>query len=108
MKPPRGTGATRCGPTRVHIALGASNDDTFDGPRRRFVLSPEVAGRLEVGEDDLVELRTGAGPGLRGWVSIDADAGEDSLMLGPAGMRLLDAAPGDRVEVRAARPAPAV
>ena len=29
-------------------------------------------------------------------------------MLGPAGMRLLDAAPGDRVEVRAARPAPAV
>ena len=93
---------------RVHVALGASNDDAFDGPRRRFVLSPEVAVRLDVGEDDLVELRTGAGPGLRGWVSIDADTSEDSLMLGPAGMRLLDAAPGDRVEVRAARPAPAV
>ena len=77
MKPPRSIGAMRCARSRVHIALGPSNDDAFDGPRRRFVLSPEVAGRLEVSEDDLVELRTGEGPGLRGWVSIDADAGEE-------------------------------
>ena len=93
---------------RVHVSLSPSNEDAFDGPRRRLVLSPRVAGRLEVGEDDLVELRAREGPGVRGWVGIDPDAGEDTVMLGPAGMRLLDAAPGDRVEIRAARRAPPV
>ena len=93
---------------RVHITLGAANDDVFDGPRRRFLLSPQIAERLDVRENDLVELCTGDGPGVRGWAGIDRGVREDTLMLGPAGMRLLSAAPGDRVEIRATRPAPAI
>ena len=93
---------------RVHITLGAANDDVFDGPRRRFLLSPQIAERLDVRENDLVELCTGDGPGVRGWAGIDQGVRADTLMLGPAGMRLLSAAPGDRVEIRAARPAPAI
>ena len=93
---------------RVHITLGAANDDVFDGPRRRFLLSPQIAERLDVRENDLVELCTGDGPGVRGWACIDQGVREDTLMLGPAGMRLLSAAPGDCVEIRATRPAPAI
>ena len=91
---------------RVHITLGAANDDVFDGPRRRFLLSPQIAERLDVRENDLVELCTGDGPGVRGWAGIDQGVRADTLMLGPAGMRLLSAAPGDRVEIRAAPPRP--
>ena len=90
---------------RVHVTLEAANDDLFDGPRRQYRLPGEIAARLGVAAGQMVELRVKHGPGVRGWVEIDAAAAE-GIPLGPAGMRLLQAAPGDRVEVRAVRRSP--
>ena len=93
---------------RVFVTLRAANDDSFDGPRRQYLLPKTTADRLNVAAGAMVELCTGQGPGVRGWVDIADDGEVAALMLGPEGMRLLDAAPGDDVEIRAVLPAPAV
>ncbi len=93
---------------RIHVTLQLANDDSRDGPRRLFPLPAEIAGRLGVGEGDLVELSTGRGAAVRGWVAIAQAADDGALRLGPRGLGLLDASPGDRVEVRVVRPGPAI
>ena len=92
--------------SRVHVTLVAANDDHFDGPRRQHHLSPHSAQLLGVGAGEIVELCTGRGPGVRGWVVVDGEAPLSGLQLGPAGMRLLRAGPGEQVEVRAVRALP--
>jgi hypothetical protein len=82
-----------------------ANDDDIDGPRRRITLSSAMAGTLGVSDLDLVELSTPAcGAALRAWVRIDDHA--PACKLGPMGLAVLGAEPGDRVEIRAvaARP----
>ena len=91
---------------RADAKLVAANDDRFAGPRRQHHLSPAIADRIGVAAGDIVELCTGSGPGVRGWVVIDGSAPASDVALGPAGMRLLRAEPGDHVEVRPVRSAP--
>lgn len=91
---------------RQMVRLAAANADHMDGPRRRFVLSPALAGRLGIGDDDLMELRGPAAVPLRGWARIADDAARDLLALGPDALRLIAAAPGDRIEARPVRSAP--
>jgi N-methylhydantoinase B len=90
---------------RVSATVQLANDDDIDGPRRRITLSSAMAGTLGVSDLDLVELSTPAcGAALRAWVRIDDHA--PACKLGPMGLAVLGAEPGDRVEIRAvaARP----
>ncbi len=93
---------------RVHLTLEAANDDVFAGPRRQYRLPAAIARRLGVAEGGMIELRVAHGPGLRGWVEIDAGAETDHISLGPAGMAMLKASPGDSVEVRGVGRSPVV
>ncbi|MSO76257.1 MAG: hypothetical protein EXQ87_05010 [Alphaproteobacteria bacterium] len=87
---------------RLMVRVAAASADDFDGPRRRIGLSPAVAARLGVGEDDLVELATPSGAAaLRGWVRMAPGTDGEALRLGPLGIAALGSAAGDRIEVRA-------
>ncbi|MDA1325442.1 MAG: hydantoinase B/oxoprolinase family protein [Proteobacteria bacterium] len=92
---------------RQMVTLVASNEDHMDGPRRRFVLSRGLAGRLDVDEGALIELRGPAAVPLRGWVQISDSATDGVLALGPDALRLTGAAPGGRIEARAVQSVPA-
>ncbi len=92
---------------RQMVSLVASNEDHMDGPRRRFVLSRGLAGRLDVDEGALIELRGPAAVPLRGWVHISDAAADDGLPLGPDALRLTGASPGDRIEARPVQSVPA-
>ena len=91
---------------RVNLRLEAANEDSFVGPRRQFPVPKDSAERLGVGDGDLVELVAGRGANVRGWARL-VEAGDDkTLMLGPSALSLLNATPGESVEVRAVRAAP--
>ena len=92
---------------RQMVSLVASNEDHMDGPRRRFILSRGLAGRLDVDEGALIELRGPAAVPLRGWVHISDAAADDNLALGPDALRLIAASPGDRIEARPVQSEPA-
>ena len=92
---------------RQMVSLAASNEDQMDGPRRRFVLSHSLAERLGINDGALIELRGPAAVPLRGWVQISDSAVDDILPLGPDALRLIGAAPGDRIEARAVHSVPA-
>ena len=87
---------------RTFLVFEAANEE--DGPRRRFTIPREAADRLGIGDGDLVELSTGCGTPLRGWAKIGSG---DVAMAGAASFDILEASPGEAVEVRAVRPAPA-
>ena len=87
---------------RVHVPLRKAKDELFDGAKRQFRLASTVAESLGVVAGDLVELSTGIGVALRGWVEIDE--GADAASMGPSGFELLKLTPGDAVEIRAVRP----
>ncbi len=93
---------------RVRLILETANEDVFEGPRRYYRLPAAVARRLGVTEGQMIELRLARGPGLRGWVELDEAADGEAIALGPAGMAMLGAAPGDAVEVRAVAKSPVV
>lgn len=91
---------------RVIVAVQAAEQDEFDGPRRRIRVPPEIAGRLGVSDDVLVELATDTcGSTLRGWVCIDAHA--SGVPMGPRGLAVLGARQGSLVEIRVAPAIPA-
>ena len=92
---------------RVRVALEAANQDAFDGPRRLFDLPASVAARLGLNPGDMVELSSGRGAAVRGWCRSTSAGDGAALALGPSGLSLLDAAPGDVVEVRAVAATPA-
>ncbi len=56
-------------------------------------------------DGDVVELRGKAVAPLRGWARIE-DSAKSIISLGPTGMRLLGADPGDQLEIRAVQTAP--
>ena len=58
---------------RVNVILAVANEEMFNGPRREFVLSLDVARRVGVGPGDLVEINIGRGAPLRAWVRIGED-----------------------------------
>ena len=90
---------------RLRARLGAADDELFDGPRRVVAVPASLAEASEIEDGALVELSTGRGAPLRAWARL-RDGGE-ALLVGPSGLAVLGAAPGDTVEIRPARPAPA-
>ncbi len=92
---------------RSHVILEAANEDDIAGPRRIFPIPDRLAGSLKVAEGDLIELRASGSVPLRGWVRIVESGSEASIAVGPGTLRLLKAAPGERVEIRAVHAAPA-
>ncbi len=82
-------------------------DDALDpyvgtrGRRRTVRVSPAMAARLGVAEDDLTEL-IGANPApLRAWVTIDAGHADDTVLLDPFGRQALGVEHDDTVVLRA-------
>ena len=82
-------------------------DDALDpyvglrGRRRTVRLSPAMAARLGVVDDDLTEV-IGANPApLRAWVAVDADHVQDTVRLDPFGRKVLGVEHGDTVVLRA-------
>ncbi len=93
---------------RLFAELEASNEDERDGPRRRFTLSRALARRLGVDDGVLIELCGAVAAPLRGWVRVSERGTADALGVGPETLRLIGAAPGDRVELRAVGVTPAL
>ncbi|MEP7299961.1 MAG: hydantoinase B/oxoprolinase family protein [Caldimonas sp.] len=84
---------------RVLLPVRPVTEDEFAGTRRVIRLSREVAARIGVTVDGLLELVSpGCGAALRAWAAIDG--GDSSLSLGPTGMAILGAQPGDLVGIR--------
>ena len=91
---------------RVVLPLLVTSTDLFEGTRRRFSIPHKFAARLEIKNGDLVEaVANSCGATLRGWATVDAEGTE--LRMGPRGMQILGAKPGDLVELRAVIPYPA-
>jgi N-methylhydantoinase B len=92
---------------RITIELTSSCGGEFDGARRHINLPAGVADRLGVGDGDLIELSMPtSAAALRGWARIASTATGDSpssLQLGPVGLAVLGAKPGDTVEIRSLR-----
>ena len=90
---------------RETLTLEIANEDDIDGPRRRIAVPSTLANNLGISDGDLVELRGKAVAPLRGWARV-TKATDSLLSIGPAGMRLLNADPGDGIEIRAVHAAP--
>jgi N-methylhydantoinase B len=85
---------------RVQVRLRHAPTDAFIGNRRCLQISRKIAASLEIQQGDLIEAVTdSSGATLRGWAEIGAI--EDQLPIGPRGMAILGANPGDLVELRA-------
>ena len=89
---------------RVSVRLAASNEELADGPRRQFGVPRAAAAKLGISDGDLVEALTGRGAPLRAWAKL-AD-GDDALLVSPTSLRIIGAAPGEEVELRATRRSP--
>jgi N-methylhydantoinase B len=92
---------------RLIVALDAANEDDVEGPRRRFTVSRALADRLGVEDGGLMELRGSAAAPLRGWARVTHSGSDASVVIGPSGLRLIGASPGDSVEARAVTSVPA-
>ena len=88
---------------RVEASLEVANEELRDGTRREFQMPKALARRLGIEDGSLIELSTGHGAAVRGWASVGEAEEGDWLRLGPSGLDILAAAPGDSVEVRAVR-----
>jgi N-methylhydantoinase B len=81
----------------------ADERDSYEGARgkhRVLRLDPALAGRLGVGDRDLVELWGRHPAPLRAWVRVDAAAPAGVVPLDALGRRILGVAAGDTVEIR--------
>ena len=92
---------------RVKVILAAADEEMFDGPRREFVLSLDVARRVGVGPGDLVEINVGRGAPLRAWVRSGEDEGNE-LIIGPSGFEVVGAKDGETVQICAVKRSPAL
>ncbi len=84
---------------RVVVNLELANNEMMDGPRRQLSIPNDVAKKLGVSEGGLVELVTGRGAPLRAWATISADG--EAVGVSSTSLDILNAAPGDRVRIRA-------
>ncbi|MBF6570108.1 MAG: hydantoinase B/oxoprolinase family protein [Candidatus Binataceae bacterium] len=85
---------------RTRVLLQRAERDEYDGPRRRIGVPPEIAERLGVQENSLIELVTPtSAAALRGWVSLRAEG--TAVQIGPQGLAVLNAKPGHMAEIRA-------
>ena len=93
----------------LQVTLVASNNDEYCGNKRYVRVSRQLANQLRVDEEALVELASASsGAALRAWVALDSSSTnqqEDkaepfAVSLGPGGLAVLGAKPGDQVYLR--------
>ena len=91
---------------KISVLLELANEELTDGPRRQFIVPEGVASKLGIGAGDLIELVTGRGSPLRAWARFGGSG--ETVVVSPSSLDILDVTPGDRVQIRAARPQPEV
>ena len=91
---------------RVYLTLEAVNEDEYFGDRRIFRIPSTIVFRVGVSDGDLVEIFSGTGPLLRGWVQLDDSNADSTMRVGPDALHLLAAVPGDTIEIRQVRREP--
>lgn len=72
----------------------------YDAARRVAAFAPDTAGRRRVEPGSLLEISNPAGPSLRIWARLDGDLPDGVCALGPSGLAVLGARPGDLLEIR--------
>lgn len=85
--------------SRVMLQIECADADHYDGQRRVFELSGDVARRLGVSGGELCELANPGGPSLRGWARVDTASTGDALSLGPFARAVLRCNEGQRFEL---------
>jgi bifunctional DNA-binding transcriptional regulator/antitoxin component of YhaV-PrlF toxin-antitoxin module len=91
---------------KISVLLELANEELTDGPRRQFIVPEGVASKLGIGAGDLIELVTGRGSPLRAWARFGGSG--ETVVVSPSSLDILDVTPGDRVQIRAARPQPEI
>ena len=91
---------------KISVLLELANEELTDGPRRQFIVPEGVASKLGIGAGDLIELVTGRGSPLRAWARFGGTG--ETVVVSPSSLDILDVTPGDRVQIRAARPQPEI
>jgi N-methylhydantoinase B len=86
---------------REYVVAAAADEDEFDDDGSRIVrISPGLAGRLGVGDGDLVELIPTERPTVKSWVRIDPELADDGTRLGPVSRQMCGVEDGERVWIR--------
>jgi N-methylhydantoinase B len=91
---------------KISVLLELANEELTDGPRRQFIVPEGLASKLGIGAGDLIELVTGRGSPLRAWARFGGSG--ETVVVSPSSLDILDVTPGDRVQIRAARPQPEI
>lgn len=94
--------------SRVILTIQTANDEMFDGPKRLFMISNESAMRLGVSDGEMIEITAGRGANIRGWARISQAESNGTIIFGPSTLRLIQASPGERAQVRPVLRAPAI
>jgi len=90
------------------VAVAAAREDTLSDGLRVFRLDQATSAELGLAHGDLIELSSGVGASLRGWVLPEPGAPAGSVRLGPVGLSILGCKAGDRVAVRVLHRGPPV
>jgi N-methylhydantoinase B len=90
---------------RVVATVKPWKGEEYSHEARLCLLSPEVAGQLNVEEGDLVEVMNPRGAPLRGWVRIVPEdvSSNPACYLGPVGKSILRVQEGEAVALRTLR-----
>jgi len=90
---------------RVYVELEVANEDDINGPTRYISIPSPLAKKLNITEGDLIEIHAKAAAPLRGWAKI-SKATKSIISVGPVGIKLLNAKPGEMAEIRPVSSAP--
>ena len=91
---------------RVYVELEVANEDDINGPTRYISIPSPLAEQLNITEGDLLEIHAKAAAPLRGWAKI-SKATASVIPVGPVGIKLLNAKPGEIAEIRPVSSVPA-
>ncbi|MBI2323265.1 MAG: hydantoinase B/oxoprolinase family protein [Chloroflexi bacterium] len=88
---------------RAYVTLAPWSGPEYEGSRRVLRLAREIAERAGIGQSDVVELVQPRGAPLRAWAHLVDEVG-DRAYIGPFGLTVLRAQPGDRFWLRRLSP----
>lgn len=75
---------------RVRVRIYATEEDSCDAKGRRLLcISPEIAERLRVQDNSIVEYVPETGTSLRAWIKIHSELKGEASPLGPTGRAIL-------------------
>lgn len=89
---------------RCRLAARPLAGEEYEGTRRVVAVPPRAARRLKAKAGSLLDIASPAGPSLRAWARVDAGLPDDACALGPSGLAILGARPGELVELRSVVP----